>query len=540
MATKIVTKNSSTASAVPTASDLVQGELAVNVADKRLFTEDNGGSIIELGTNPSTIDINAGSIDGTAIGASSASTGAFTTLTATGLTVDTNTLYVDSTNNRVGIGTTTPAYSLDIVADDPDLRQEIPSTSASNLIQHFFTVDGVEEGQVVYNKSSGSEYFGLKTTRDITFQTGGSAERMRIDASGNVGIGTSSPNSLYAGASNLVVGGGSSESGMTIFSSDTTDGNIYFADGTSGSAYYSGFLEYNHSSDFFRVGVNGTERMRIDSSGNVKIGNANKGVSDADEGVLFSGALPGLSYFTRDGGLATSHARLNSYGGVIRVVANGNSAGQIGSGSSGALSFYNGAGSSERMRIDSSGSVGIGISSPTADLHVRRASNGTESNAHFKIAGGASTYTAHHWLDATAYYIGQSAMSRRVRIYSGAEASGVNLNAGATSWGTFSDERLKYDVEPVENAVESLSNLRTVKYRLKDVDSAEDKKKIGLMAQDLVGVLDEVIDPLKRTGDDTEYMSVRYTELVPVLVKAIQEQQTLIESLTDRIAALEE
>ena len=53
MATKIVTKNSSTASAVPTASDLLQGELAVNVADKRLFTEDNAGAIVELGTNPS-------------------------------------------------------------------------------------------------------------------------------------------------------------------------------------------------------------------------------------------------------------------------------------------------------------------------------------------------------------------------------------------------------------------------------------------------------------------------------------------------------
>ena len=310
MATKIVTKNSSTASAVPTASDLVQGELAVNVADKRLFTEDNGGAIVELGTNPSTIDINAGSIDGTAIGASSASTGAFTTLTATGLTVDTNTLYVDSTNNRVGIGTTTPAYSLDIVADDPDLRQEIPSTSASNLIQHFFTVDGVEEGQVVYNKSSGSEYFGLKTTRDITFQTGGSAERMRIDASGNVGIGTSSPNSLYAGASNLVVGGGSSESGMTIFSSDTTDGNIYFADGTSGSAYYSGFLEYNHSSDFFRVGVNGSERMRIDSSGNVGIGTSSPSrplditdaTSDGSGGVVLHSYLPTVELDDISGG----------------------------------------------------------------------------------------------------------------------------------------------------------------------------------------------------------------------------------------------
>jgi len=61
MATKIVTKNSSTASAVPTASDLVQGELAVNVADKRLFTEDNAGAIVELGVNPATeITANAG------------------------------------------------------------------------------------------------------------------------------------------------------------------------------------------------------------------------------------------------------------------------------------------------------------------------------------------------------------------------------------------------------------------------------------------------------------------------------------------------
>ncbi len=52
MATKIVTKNSSTAGAAPTASDLVQGELAVNVADKRLYTEDNAGAVVELGTNP--------------------------------------------------------------------------------------------------------------------------------------------------------------------------------------------------------------------------------------------------------------------------------------------------------------------------------------------------------------------------------------------------------------------------------------------------------------------------------------------------------
>jgi len=57
MATTIVTKNSSTASAVPTAAQLVQGELAVNVADKRLYTEDNAGAVVELGTNPSTLTV---------------------------------------------------------------------------------------------------------------------------------------------------------------------------------------------------------------------------------------------------------------------------------------------------------------------------------------------------------------------------------------------------------------------------------------------------------------------------------------------------
>ena len=53
--TVIVTKNSSTASDVPTTSDLVQGELAVNVTDKRIYTENASTAIVELGTNPSSI-----------------------------------------------------------------------------------------------------------------------------------------------------------------------------------------------------------------------------------------------------------------------------------------------------------------------------------------------------------------------------------------------------------------------------------------------------------------------------------------------------
>jgi len=194
--------------------------------------------------------------------------------------------------------------------------------------------------------------------------------------------------------------------------------------------------------------------------------------------------------------------------------------------------------------VDASGNVGIGTTVPNGKLHVQEAANLSESSPHIKIVG--TGYQAYHWLDATAYYIGQNSGSRSLRLYSGAETAGVNLAASGTSWGTFSDERLKYDIEPITDGLTKLANVRCVSYRLKDVDEEDSQKKLGVIAQDLVGLVDEVIDTTKRSGDDTEYMSVRYTELIPVLVKAIQEQQTLIESqqsqideLTARIEALE-
>ena len=194
MATKIVTKNSSTASAVPTASDLVQGELAVNVADKRLFTEDNGGAIVELGTNPSTIDINAGTIDGTAIGASSASTGAFTTLTATGAftsrgiddNADATAITIDSSEN-VGIGTASPSsyYSTTLVVDAPD-EDGITVVSPTTGTGYLMFADGTSGNE----RYRGYINYG-HANDDMQFATSG-LTRMRIDSSGNVLVGTTS------------------------------------------------------------------------------------------------------------------------------------------------------------------------------------------------------------------------------------------------------------------------------------------------------------------------------------------------------------
>ena len=56
MANTIIIKNSSTASAVPSAGSLTQGELAINVTDKKLFTKDSEGNVVQLGANEVTLD----------------------------------------------------------------------------------------------------------------------------------------------------------------------------------------------------------------------------------------------------------------------------------------------------------------------------------------------------------------------------------------------------------------------------------------------------------------------------------------------------
>lgn len=117
MASTIKLKNGSGA---PLAVDLVQGEPALDLTNKRLYTEDSGGTVIEIGINPSSLttssaDINGGAIDGTVIGGSSAAAGTFTTVTATSVSSGSisATGAIDATYYNEGV------YSLTGTAIDP-------------------------------------------------------------------------------------------------------------------------------------------------------------------------------------------------------------------------------------------------------------------------------------------------------------------------------------------------------------------------------------------------------------------------------------
>lgn len=109
----------------------------------------------------------------------------------------------------------------------------------------------------------------LASNNDITIDPDGTGDT--IIASGNVGIGTTTPSSYDSRGNNLVVGD-SGDAGITIFSGSTSDGRLVFAaSGDTGLA--NGVIGYDQNSDAMAFEVGGSEAMRI-SSGKVRIGNS--------------------------------------------------------------------------------------------------------------------------------------------------------------------------------------------------------------------------------------------------------------------------
>lgn len=175
----------------------------------------------------------------------------------------------------------------------------------------------------------------------------------------------------------------------------------------------------------------------------------------------------------------------------------------------------------ERMRVNSSGSV---LVNTTATL-------GGDGSAMSVLALGASSL---------AFQAGNSSVvGDLTRFYYGATKVGsISITASATAYNTSSDYRLKEDIAPMTGALEKVAALKPVTYKWK-VDGAAGE---GFIAHELAEVCSHAVAGEKDAVDadgNPQYQGIDVSFLVATLTAAIQEQQALITSLTDRVAALE-
>jgi hypothetical protein len=245
-----------------------------------------------------------------------------------GLTVDTTTLAVDSTNNRVGIGTTSPSTILDVKGAAARIRISDTDTAGTTGIE-FVDSGGTKDAEIEVGNST--QYLAFKTA---------TAERMRIDGSGRVGIGTTSPEATLH-----IVDEGSTGPALHISGGSGTEGDITIPHDESLQIGH-----WNESTDTF------IERIRMNTSGQVGIGTTTVG--------QFSSLDVGL---TVDSGNAYSGIAMTD-GSTTSTLAQGYSTTYLYNQANGGMLF--GTNNTERVRILANGKVGIGTTSPAQALHV--------------------------------------------------------------------------------------------------------------------------------------------------------------------------
>ena len=317
--------------------------LGVNVGTAGAFVVNGGalgtpssGTVTNL-TGTASINING------TVGATTPTTGAFTTLT----TSSTVTLNGGTANGVAYLNGSKVLTTGSALTFDGTNFATTGTATATKLIP----TGNVTAGNGMY----------LPTTNTLAFSTDGS-ERLRIDSSGNVGIGTSSPGVrlqiqqdqaayTYCDLVNVTNGGGAIFRQIVRNIANTGTTSVDFA-----KLIGSGLAINNNdtnAANFTSFGVGASERMRIDSSGNVGIGTSSPSAYNSKLAVVGNFSLVNTEnkfypYYVS----STNHNYISSSAG-------------------GDLTFGTGlSGVSERARIDASGNVGIGTSSPTAKLDV--------------------------------------------------------------------------------------------------------------------------------------------------------------------------
>ena len=394
-----------------------------------------------------------------------------------------------------------------------------------------------------------------------------------VTGAGNVGIGTNVPDRLLhvhgaGGGQAVAVFEDTSANANVLIQAPGSDKNSILNFGDAGSTEI-GQIDYDHNDNSMRFVTNASEAVRITSAGKVGIGtnspSAPLHVSGANDTTFASSAggspanlfLQGSNSYDSgySGGgiffLGEYQSGANTAFAAVSGIKENTTSGQYG----GAVTFFtrtngSGAGAAERMRISSTGNVGIGTNSPSQPLHIKSATPSIlftdSSNGELGYIGdGADFLTSNSITDADTFGIrssgaitfGTNGNNGRMVITSAGNVGirtatpSFHLEVNGTFYSAGSSREYKEDISDLEIDSSLIYNLRPVSYNLKDefkhlgYDLGGDKQ-LGLISEEVNDIIPELA-----IIKDGKPKNVDYEKLSILLLKEVQNLRVEIDNL---------
>jgi hypothetical protein len=413
---------------------------------------------------------------------------------------------IDS-SGRVGIGTSSPDFKAEIVGGTND-GLHIKDAESATVFGGLFT-------------QSANLALVARSNHALTFGTN-DAERMRIDSSGRVGIGTASPSSILhtsvsSGANKLIVQNtaASGQSVLQLNTDSTTPGQCQIYMGKT-SAPTNGQVGYDPNNDFLYLYTNNSERMRITSAGNVGIGS-----SSAIEKLRVSGNVE-LYNDNTDGYIWFHDTGTRSWS-----IGSDQSTGNF------AITNVQGLASGHKVQINGSGDFLVGTNG------ISIGSPGNSETGLDVTQGGVAQLSA----TGIALFLRRTGGNGDlVRFHAGTGAGGagsISVTTTSTSYNTSSDHRLKENITDISNAIDRVKILAPKRFNfIADADTTVD----GFLAHEAQAVVPEAVTGTHNEVDEDGnaiMQGIDQSKFVPLLTAALKEAITKIEDLETRLAALE-